>query len=105
MPVPRPTPEQACGARNRNGEPCKNWPARTSRSRKRRCRFHGGASLQGMAHPGYQHGFRSRALRDLAVCLHRGAQIECIDYMAMHDLCKLKRRELYALLQAVADAR
>jgi hypothetical protein len=23
----------------------------------------------------------------------------------MHELCKLKRRELYALLQAVADAR
>jgi hypothetical protein len=105
MPFRRPNKHEACGATNRNGEPCKNWPARTSRSRKRRCRFHGGVSLQGMAHPGYQHGLRSRALCDLAVYLHRGAQIERLDYIAMHELYKLKRRELYALLRAIADAR
>jgi hypothetical protein len=76
-----------------------------STSAKRRCRFHGGHSRQGMAHPGYQHGLRSRALRDLATYLHRGAQIDRIDYLAMHQLCQLKRRELYALLKAIAEAR
>jgi hypothetical protein len=58
-----------------------------------------------MAHPGYVHGLRSRALRDLAAYLHRGAEIDCIDYLTMHELCKRKRRELYALLKAIADAR
>src|SRR5262245_10476303 len=105
MPFPRPNAHEACGATNRHGEPCKNWPARMSTSAKRRCRFHGGHSRQGMAHPGYQHGLRSRALRDLAAYLHRRAQIDRVDYIAMHELCKLKRRELYALLKAVAEAR
>jgi hypothetical protein len=48
---------------------------------------------------------RSRALRDLAAHLHRGAQIERLDYLALRELCKRKRRELHALLKAIAEAR
>jgi hypothetical protein len=41
-----------CGARNRQGEPCRA-PAMKG---KKRCRLHGGKSLSGKAHGRYKHG-------------------------------------------------
>src|SRR5439155_488514 len=74
-----PDASQACGARNRHGEPCKNWPARRSRGVRRRCRFHGGHSLRSIAHPGYTHGYRSRVLREVAEILQKGAVLSFWD--------------------------
>jgi hypothetical protein len=44
-------PMQECGARTRAGGKCKGKPMRN-----RRCRMHGGASLDGYSHPNYKHG-------------------------------------------------
>jgi hypothetical protein len=47
-----------CGARNRQGEPCRNAPS-MGRSR---CRFHGGHTPVGAAHPRFRTGRYSRYL-------------------------------------------
>lgn len=103
MPVPQPTPEQACGATNRQGKPCKNWPAHRSTGVKRRCRFHGGHSLQGLAHPGYRHGFRSRSLRALGEIVRRGELISIGRASVLTRLVQAKRSELVTLASAIAD--
>ncbi len=48
-----------CYARTRRGTLCQA-PACVGR---RRCRMHGGHSLQGAAHPRYQHGHATNAVR------------------------------------------
>ena len=50
-----PPPGRACGAKTRDGDPCKNWGMRPSG----RCRMHGGRSLVGVASPAYRHGLYS----------------------------------------------
>ena len=47
---------QTCGAKTRKGHPCPSRPVKN----RRRCRMHGGASLQGEAHPRFKHGLYSR---------------------------------------------
>jgi hypothetical protein len=101
MPIPRPTPEQACGARNRHGEPCKNWPARISTSVKRRCRFHGGRSITGMVHPSWRHGYRSRLFRELGEMVQKGARFSMEDAILLTRLVRDKRAELTALVRAI----
>lgn len=44
-----------CGAKTRDGDPCKNPPMRGAK----RCRMHGGKSPRGLAHPSTKHGRRS----------------------------------------------
>lgn len=46
-----------CGAKTRKGTPCKNPPMANGR-----CRFHGGKSLGGIAHPNFKHGRYSKYL-------------------------------------------
>jgi len=41
----------SCGAKNRQGLPCKRAPMPNGR-----CSNHGGKSLKGFAHPNYKHG-------------------------------------------------
>lgn len=48
-------PERQCGAKTRNGDPCRNWAMRNGR-----CRMHGGKSWGGIASPRYRHGFYSK---------------------------------------------
>lgn len=47
--------ERRCGARTRDGDPCKNWGKRNGR-----CRMHGGNAASGMASGTYIHGDRSK---------------------------------------------
>jgi hypothetical protein len=65
-----------CGAKRRNGEPCRKAAMANGSGR---CRLHGGASLRGKHHPGFKHGDRSkearerrRELRYLRRCLKAG---------------------------------
>lgn len=46
------------GGRKRNGEPCRNYPI----AGRTRCKKHGGATLRGVAHPGFKHGRYSKDL-------------------------------------------
>lgn len=52
--------KKICGAKNRRGGKCTLPPMPNGR-----CRFHGGMSLVGPAHPGYKHGRRSILLKDI----------------------------------------
>jgi len=47
--------ERQCGAKTRDGDPCKNWSMPNGR-----CRMHGGKSWSGIASPRYRHGFYSK---------------------------------------------
>lgn len=98
MPFLQPDASQSCGARNRHGEPCKNWPARQSRSLQRRCRFHGGYSLQGMAHPGFTHGKRTRGLREVFAKFRAAQDMSWLDMLRLTALVREKRAELVALV-------
>lgn len=51
-----PPADRQCGARTRQGTPCKNWACK----RRRRCPKHGGRSLGGIASPSLKHGWYSR---------------------------------------------
>ena len=103
MPFLQPDASQACGARNRHGEPCKNWPARRSRGVRRRCRFHGGHSLRSIAHPGYTHGYRSRVLREVAEILQKGAVLSFWDDIVLTKQVREKRAELVALVRTIDE--
>lgn len=103
MPFPQPDESQACGAMNRQGEPCKNWPARRSTGVQRRCRFHGGHSLKGTVHPGFKHGYRSRSLRELGAFLDRMARISIFDAFRLTALVREKRAELVALVLTLEE--
>lgn len=48
-----------CGAKRRNGEPCRKPPLRNGTGR---CRLHGGLSPQGIASKAWKHGRYSGAL-------------------------------------------
>lgn len=48
-------PDRRCGAKTRDGDPCKNW----GRHPSGRCRMHGGKSRGGMASPSLKHGWYS----------------------------------------------
>ena len=43
-----------CGAKTRLGSPCRNPPLIGGAGQK--CKFHGGMSLTGAAHPNWRHG-------------------------------------------------
>lgn len=51
-------PQGRCGAKTRQGTPCARLPSPGSA----RCRFHGGKSLRGMAHPNFKDGRYSKHL-------------------------------------------
>jgi len=48
-----------CGAKTRNGTPCKNRPMGNGR-----CRFHGGKSLSGKQHGRYKHGYYTKDAKE-----------------------------------------
>jgi hypothetical protein len=50
-------PGDACGAKTRSGEPCKNAPMLNGR-----CRMHGGMTPRGPAHGAFKHGRHSKFL-------------------------------------------
>jgi hypothetical protein len=56
MPFNKPDSYQHCGAKTRNGTPCKS-PKVKGRTR---CRMHGGSSPRGAKSPQFQHGFYSQ---------------------------------------------
>ncbi|MGI8622675.1 MAG: HGGxSTG domain-containing protein [Solirubrobacteraceae bacterium] len=49
-------PGRECGAKTRDGDPCKNWGMQPSG----RCRMHGGKSRCWFASPRYEHGWYSK---------------------------------------------
>lgn len=57
MPVEVVRLKKKCGAKTREGTPCKRWAMPNGR-----CSKHGGKSLSGIAHPNYQHGRRTQRL-------------------------------------------
>jgi hypothetical protein len=59
-PISRPEPYKRCGAKKRNGEPCKGAAMANGR-----CRLHGGLTPSGLASPHYKHGRRSKLYRSL----------------------------------------
>jgi hypothetical protein len=103
MSFPRPDAHQTCGATNRHGQPCKNWPARQSRSLKRRCRFHGGHSPHGLAHPRFRHGRRTRALREVAAQFRAAGDLSWEDLYQVTKLVREKRAELVALVCTIEE--
>lgn len=60
---------RVCGARNRSGGTCKNAPTHGGI----RCRFHGGTSPRGAAHPAYKHGRYSKYLPANLIKQYRAA--------------------------------
>jgi len=103
MSFPWPDEHQACGATNRHGEPCKNWPSRRSRSLRRRCRFHGGHSLQGITHPGFTHGKRTRGLREVFAQFRAAQDMSWVDMLRLTALVRAKRAELVALVLTIEE--
>ena len=101
MPFLHPDATHACGALNRHGEPCKNWPARRSTGVQRRCRFHGGHSLKGTVHPGFTHGYRSRVLREVAAIMQKGAVMSLWEALVVSEQVRAKRAELVALVYTI----
>jgi hypothetical protein len=71
-----------CGAKKRNGEPCRG-PALANG----RCRIHGGLTPGGVASPHYKHGRRSRYLKDLPSEVRAGyrAGLKDPDLHSMND--------------------
>lgn len=59
-----------CGAKNRRGEPCRQFPVKG----RSRCKFHGGRTPRGPSSPHYKHGFFSQVLpKELAKLVRRAA--------------------------------
>jgi glucans biosynthesis protein len=84
-PIETPPPHEAagppngwkaeCGAKTRSGGTCRLPPV----AGRTRCRLHGGASLAGVAHPGFKTGKRSRYLKELPKELKRGYRAALAD--------------------------
>jgi len=69
-----------CGAKTRKGTPCKNPPLENGR-----CRFHGGKSLGGVAHPNFKHGRYSKYLNDDDVLESYAAGLADPDLLSLRD--------------------
>jgi hypothetical protein len=68
-PMGHPLPFKPCGAKKRNGQPCRGAAMSNGR-----CRLHGGKSLAGIASPRFKHGRRSKYLSHLPFDLKKGYQ-------------------------------
>ena len=66
-PTSKPEPYRRCGAKRRNGQPCK-----AAAMPNGRCRCHGGLTPCGIASPHFKHGRRSRYLKDIPPALKAG---------------------------------
>lgn len=66
-PTSKPEPYRRCGAKRRNGQPCK-----AAAMPNGRCRCHGGLTPCGIASPHFKHGHRSKYLRDIPPALKAG---------------------------------
>jgi hypothetical protein len=76
-----------CGAKKRNGQPCRQWPMKG----RTRCRLHGGRSRVGPGAGRYRHGRYSRFLPSRL----------CAQYQAMvHDSKLLELRDEIAMTDA-----
>src|SRR5262249_6287063 len=84
-----PQPYKLCGARKRDGQPC-----RAAAMPNGRCRLHGGATPGGAASPHFRPGKRSRHLKLLSGDLRAGFRA------ALNDKQLLSLREEVALLTA-----
>lgn len=88
-PAPSPRPHALCGAKCRDGRPCRQKAMPNGR-----CKMHGGKSLGGIASPSFRHGRRSRYLAHLTGRLRDGFKA------ALADPELLACAEEIALLQA-----
>lgn len=83
-----------CGARTRGGGSCKGLPMENGR-----CRMHGGASLRGIAHPGFVDGSRSRyRLSPGTLADDYSAGLQDLDYIALRDEIALISAQVQALI-------
>lgn len=62
--------KKRCGAKKRNGEPCKKWPIRG----RARCRLHGGKTLKGIDSPSWKNGRWSKYLPENLLGKYKEAQ-------------------------------
>ena len=70
---------------------------------KRRCRFHGGHSLEGIAHPRFTHGKRTRGLREVFAKIRAAADLSWYDMLRLSALVRQKRAELVALVLTIEE--
>jgi hypothetical protein len=82
---------ERCGAKRRNGEPCRVWPVKG----RNRCRLHGGRTLVGAANGTYKDGRYSRYLPERMAAQYRAAKSD-------PELLSLKD-EVAALDARIAD--
>lgn len=87
-----------CGAKKRSGGFCRKPPLKG----KTRCRLHGGASLAGIAHPGYSHGRYSKTLptrlqERYQASLHDPELLSCRSEISVIDS---RMSELFSQLEA-----
>ncbi|AGY57032.1 HGGxSTG domain-containing protein [Gloeobacter kilaueensis] len=108
-----PQDPRRCGAKNGQGQPCRNYPVPGAR----RCKFHGGASLAGPSHPSFKHGryskFLPERLRDRMAAamadpdlLNLSAEVALIDVRVQELLEKLDTGEaprLWSELGTITD--
>src|SRR5204863_58364 len=86
-----------CGAKTRSGGHCKNPGGPNGR-----CKFHGGASLSGPAHPNWKGGRYSKYVpKDLLERYHQAARDP--NLVAMHDEIALVDVRVSQLLEAVGE--
>lgn len=90
-----------CGAKNRQGNPCKRAPMPNGR-----CHLHGGKSLKGTASPTYKHGGRSKYLPQRLVNSYAEleADTEYTDLRANMRLREVFIREKLAMLDDAPDS-
>lgn len=81
-----------CGAKNKAGKPCRRSPSKG----RDRCRKHGGASLQGPAHPSFKSGKYSKVLPARYLAAYRDS-VNDKHLMTMREqiaMCDAREREL-----------
>lgn len=84
-----------CGARTRNGRPCRARPMPNGR-----CRMHGGKSLVGPASPSYRHGRYTSFLPDRLKGRYQEAAADA-DLLALHEEVALTDARLADVLKRV----
>jgi hypothetical protein len=88
--------KRICGAKNRQGEPCKKPPMRG----KNRCRSHGGATPKGKHTGPLKHGLYSEALNDDERALWDDMKLGSVDDEI--KLCRIRLRRAMNLDAAIS---
>jgi hypothetical protein len=98
-PMDAPEPYKRCGAKKRDGTPC-----RAAAMPNGRCRLHGGATPGGIASPNFKHGRRSKYLKHLCGDLRDGFRAALTDpnLLAMNEEVALLQTRVSQLLDQLS---